>query len=254
LKIIEDKVLRRNVNNPTEEDDDIWTRKHPTASETRRYLELAFKYAIGRGYRTGDNPARWEDNEGTGLKETLPTGSKVHTVENRPSLNFRELPPFMQRLRAFRYDVAWPLTGTDRPIVSYALEFLVLTGVRVSEVRYATWDEFYLDPDDMKWVVSGKHTKSGKSRSLPLSDTLQAILREMQKLRYHPSRKEHALVFPGTLRNGPTGKPIARQTLMRVVRNYLEVEVIENHGWRSTFKDWCNARAAKACPGYHFEW
>jgi len=252
LKIVEDEVLRRNVQNPTKDTDDIWTRKHITASETRRHLEHAFEYGIGRGYRTGDNPARWENN---GLSETLPRPGKVHTVEHRPSLDFRQLPTFVQRLRAFRYGVAWPLTGTGRPVVSYALEFLVLVGGRVSEVLEAEFDEFYLDdPEDMKWTIPGKRTKSGKPHSLPITTTMLAILREMQKLRYHPSRKENALVFPGTLRNGPTGKPIATNTLMRLTREYLEVQEIENHGFRSTFKDWCNGRAKKHCPGYQFEW
>jgi integrase len=254
LKVIEEQVLRRNVDNRTTETDDIWTGKHVTASETRRHLEHAFHYGIQKKYRTGDNPARWGDEKTDGLKDVLPRPSKVHTVEHRPSLNFRKLPEFMQRLRAFRYQYSTPLTGTDRPLVSYALEFLVLTGVRVSEVLKAEWNELHLDPEDRKWTVPGKHTKSGKPRSLPITDSMLAILIEMQKLRHHPSRKERALVFPGTLRSGPTGNPIAKQTLMRLVRTYLEVDLIENHGWRSTFKDWCNSRAAKFGIGYQFSW
>src|SRR5262249_58013032 len=39
----------------------------------------------------------------------------------------------------------------------------------------------------------------------------------------------------------------------RLTRDYFKIN-ITNHGWRSTFKDWCNARGAKACPGYQFEW
>src|SRR5262249_40854707 len=160
--------------NPAADTDDIWTRKHQTASETRRHMEHAYKYGIASGY-CSENPAEWVD----GLKNLLPKPSAVHTVVHHPSLDFRKLPEFVQELRAWRYGVAWPLTGPHRPIVSYVLEFMLLPGVRVGEVLQAEWDEFYFDPEDMKWVVPGKHTKSGKPRSLPITTTMLAILNEM---------------------------------------------------------------------------
>jgi integrase len=258
MAIIEQQVLRRNTENPTEDTDDIWLRKHPTANETRRYVERAFDLGIHKGYRTGDNPARWGTDSLNGLKDRLPRPGKIHKATHHPSLDFRKLPTFMQRLRAYRYQVAWGLTGTGRPVISYAVEFLLLTGVRVSEVLDATWDEFYIDdPEDMFWLVPAPHTKSKKERKLPVTTSMLAILIEMKKLRGATTRKEHALVFPGTWRNKPTGKRISSPTLMRMLHKLVseaELKEIHNHGWRSTFKDWCNSRGAKACPGYHFEW
>jgi integrase len=257
MAIIEQQVLRRNTENPTENADDIWKLKHPTANEVRRHLGLAFKFGMQRKYRTGDNPAQWSDEKKEGLKDRLPRSKKIHKPTPHPSLNFRKLAEFMQQLDAFRHQVPMALTGTGKPTLVYAIRWAVFTGARISEVLKATFDEMHTDPEDMFWLVPGERTKSGMPRKLPITTEMLEDLTEMRKLRGHPARKEHALVFPGTYRNKPTGKPISSPTLMRNLHKIVdaaELDEIHNHGWRSTFKDWCVGRGTKACPGYHFDW
>ena len=249
LKIFKEQVLQRNAKNPTEDTDDIWTRKHVVAKETRRHAEHAFKFGIRHGYRTGDNPAKWVD----GLKDMLPKPSSVHKVTHHPSLNFRKLPEFVQLVRAFRYDRPWPITGTDRPIVSYAIEFLLLFGGRSGELLKAQWKEF--DRKEKTWTIPAKHTKSGKARSVPITDTMLIILNEMERLRFDQS--PDALVF-FSVKSKPDEQtratnPIGSQTLMRILREHFKVE-IHNHGWRSTLKDWCIGRGKKHCPAFTIEW
>jgi integrase len=248
LAVIKNQVLYRNPENPTKDDDAIWTRKHVTASETRRHLGHAFNFGIRHGYLTGDNPARWKD----GLKDMLPKPSDVHTAVHHPSLDFRKLPGFVQQIRDYRYNRSWPITGTGRPIVSYAIEFLLLFGGRVGELCKAQWKEF--DLKENKWNIPAAHTKSGKARSVPLTSTMLAILSEMQKLRFDQS-EDARVFFSVKNKSGRTRATdsITDTTLMRVLRERFKVEV-HNHGWRSTLKDWCLARGRKHCPEFTIEW
>jgi integrase len=227
--------------------DNFWVEKGPTAKEVQLQLERMFDFAIFHGYYIGPNPAKWENN----LEHVLPALSDVHDVEHHPSLDFRKLPEFIhETLRPWRYERPRPRTGTGRPIVTYLIEFLLLTGARLNEVVEARWEEF--DRTEMKWTVPKQRTKSKKPRSVPLTTTLVEILNEMQKYRFDQS--DDAFVFPSDLENKPReNKPLGKQTPTRILRDHFKVEFV-NHGWRSTFKDWCNARAKKHCPGYHFEW
>jgi len=51
----------------------IWTRTPESASRIRGRIERVLDWARVRGYRNGENPARWEGH----LKETLPARSKL---------------------------------------------------------------------------------------------------------------------------------------------------------------------------------
>jgi integrase len=230
-------------------ENDLWSQKHVTANEIRLHLERMFDLAIFNKYYIGDNPASWSG----GLEYMLPAPSDVHTVTHQPSLNFRKLPEFVQRLRAFRYGREWTLTGTGRPIVSYAIEFLLLFGGRLNELLGAQWKEFDT-VEAMTWTIPAKRTKSGIARTVPITRTMLAILGEMQKLRYDHS--PDALVFPSArLGKDQTRatEPLGTQTLTRILREHFKVDFV-NHGWRSTLKDWCLARARKHCPEFTIEW
>ena len=56
----------------------LWTIKQETASRVRGRIEAILDWATARGYRTGDNPARWRGN----LKSLLPARSKIARVEH----------------------------------------------------------------------------------------------------------------------------------------------------------------------------
>src|SRR5258705_263541 len=81
--------------------------------------------ATARGYRTGENPARWRGH----LKHLLPAPSRIHTVEHFPSLPYAELPEFIIELR------------TKPEVSARALEFTILTAARTSETTGARWSE-----------------------------------------------------------------------------------------------------------------
>jgi integrase len=231
--------------------DNFWDEKSPTAREVQLHLERMFGFAIFLNYYIGPNPAQWKNN----LEHVLPSISEVHEVQNRPSLDFRELPEFVhETLRPWRYAKPRPRTGTDRPIVTYLIEFLLLTGVRLGEVVKARWGQFNTNPGTggMKWNIPKKNTKSGKPRSVPITTGMLEILNTMQRYRFDLS--DDAFVFPSDLENKPrANNPLGMQTPTRILREHFKVEFV-NHGWRSTLKDWSLAHAHKACSEWKLEW
>ncbi len=133
--------------------DPIWKNKNETASRVRGRVESVLDWATVRGYRNGDNPARWKGH----LDHLLPAPSKVRKVEHRRALPFSEMPDFMKQLRS------------KDGIAARALEFAILTAARSGEVRGATWEE--IDLQAKLWTVPASRMKANKEHRVPLSDT-----------------------------------------------------------------------------------
>jgi integrase len=73
----------------------IWTTKPETASRVRQRIENILDSAKARGYRDGENPARWRGH----LDKILPARSRVREVEHLAALPYAELPAFLAALR-----------------------------------------------------------------------------------------------------------------------------------------------------------
>jgi hypothetical protein len=73
----------------------IWQAKPETASRVRGRIESVLDWAAARGYRQGENPARWRSH----LENLLPKKSKVRRVAHHAALPYAELPGFMAELR-----------------------------------------------------------------------------------------------------------------------------------------------------------
>src|SRR5262249_38864088 len=73
----------------------IWSCKPETASRLRGRIENIIDWARVRGYREGENPARWKGH----LKQLLPTLSKKHRVQHHTAMPFSEVGAFVSRLR-----------------------------------------------------------------------------------------------------------------------------------------------------------
>src|SRR5215207_9169368 len=157
----------------------IWTTKPETAGRVRGRIEAVLDWAKARGYREGENPARWRGH----LDKLLPNRRKVRQVKNHPALPFPELPAFMAELRS-------------RPSASArALEFTILTAARTSEVIGARLSE--IDLDNAVWTVPAERMKAGKDHRVPLSPRAVEIVRELPR--------DSDYVFPG----GREGKPLS---------------------------------------------
>ena len=111
-----------------------------------------------RGYRTGDNPARWRGH----LREVFPARSQLQQVEHHPALPFVEAPAFMADLRKHQSTLA------------RTLEFTILTASRTAETLGATWDE--IDLDKKLWTIPAARMKARNEHRVPLSKRVVEIL------------------------------------------------------------------------------
>ena len=143
----------------------IWTAKPETASRVRGRIESILDFAKARGYRDGENPARWRGH----LDKLLPARSKVREVEHHAALPYAELPAFLASLRE------------QEGIAARALEFLILTAARTGEVIGARWNE--IDLLDKTWTVPAARMKAHREHRVPLSARALAILDEMHAAR-----------------------------------------------------------------------
>ena len=62
----------------------IWTTKPETAGRVRGRIEAVLDWAKARGYREGENPARWRGH----LDKLLPNRRKVRAVKNHAALPY----------------------------------------------------------------------------------------------------------------------------------------------------------------------
>lgn len=81
-------VLMQPVGRAADDDEKrLWWRKPETASRVRQRIEAVLDWARHRGYRDGENPARWQGN----LEHSLPKKTKVRSNITRrcPTRNCR---------------------------------------------------------------------------------------------------------------------------------------------------------------------
>jgi integrase len=191
----------------------IWTAKPETASRVRGRIESILDWAAARGYRRGENPARWRGH----LDTLLPKKTKVRRVEHHAALPYSELGAFMAELRG------------QEGIAARALEFTILTAARTGEVIGARWDEISMM--ERLWTVSADRMKAGKEHRVPVSEAAMAVVGEMQRIR------ESEFVFPG----GRKGRPLSNMSMLAVLKR-MDQGDLTAHGFRSTFRDWAAER------------
>ncbi len=190
----------------------IWTTKPETASRLRGRIERILDWATVRGYRTGDNPARWRGH----LSALLPAKSKVRTVKHHKALPYTDIPAFMADLRQ------------RKGIAAQALQFAILTSARSGEVREMTWDEI----SGECWTVPAERMKAGKEHRVPLGAPTLTILEAMK------AHSESGYVFPGA----KPKRPMSDMTLTAVLKRMGQD--VTAHGFRSTFRDWVSEQTA----------
>jgi integrase len=188
----------------------IWAAKPETASRVRGRIESVLDWAAARGYRTGENPARWRGH----LDHLLPARSKVRRVDHHAALPYAELAEFMIKLKQ------------QDGIGARALEYAILTVARTGEVIGAKWSE--IDFKSRLWTIPGERMKAGREHRVPLSDAAIAILEE------RAVRRESEFIFPGER----VGRPLSNMSLLMLLRR-MERGEITVHGFRSSFSDWC---------------
>lgn len=213
----------------------LHTRTPETASRLRGRIEAVLDFARARGWRAGENPARWRGH----LAELLPSPRKLRLVEHLPALPWQEVSAFLEAL------------ARHRGMTALALRFLVLTAARSGEVREMRWGE--VDEARHIWTIPAARMKAKRLHRVPLSAAAMAVLEEVRPLAPEGPERAQALVFPG----GREGRPLSDMGLSMLLRGMSLDDLPEGalprwrdeagravvpHGFRSSFRGWTRAQ------------
>jgi integrase len=198
-----------------------WNDMAVTLDRVRGRIENVLDSCKARTERVGDNPASW-----TVIGKVLSPPRKVRAIKHHACLPYQQLPTFMADLRKID------------SVAARALEFLILTAVRSSEVTGATWDEFDLDavridfktkksvPDPV-WTIPVHRMKTRRPHRVPLSPAAVDLLRKL------PREAGNPRVFIGH-RSGP----LSKMSMNYVMQALGQKGTSTIHGFRSCFRDW----------------
>jgi integrase len=192
----------------------IWREKPETASRLRGRIESVLDFAAARGWRSGDNPARWKGH----LDNLLPARSKVAAVEHHAALPWQEIGAF------------WEDLGKQGGSSALALRLLILTATRTNEALCARWSE--IDLSEKVWTIPAERMKAKKEHRVPLSDGALSVLGEAARLRPDNAPAD-AFLFPGA----KAQRPLSNMALLMLLRR-MDRDDLTTHGFRSTFRDW----------------
>jgi len=190
----------------------LWATKPETAGRVRGRIESVLDWAKARGFREGENPARWRGH----LSNLLPARSKVRSVKHHAALPYAEIGPFMVYLRS-RGGAA-----------ANALEFLILTAARTNEVLGARWPE--IDLGARMWTVPASRMKGQREHRVPLTSAAIAVLDRTL-------RQGGDFLFPGA----KAGRGLSNMAMLKVLER-MDSGNLTAHGFRATFKTWATER------------
>jgi integrase len=187
----------------------VWYTKTETANRVRGRIETILDWAKVRGYRDGDNPARWRGH----LDKLLPARGKIAPVKHHAAMPFPALPSFMTRLKQQE--------GT----AAKALAFTVLTAARTSEVLLMKRSE--IDVSGRMWIVPAERMKGRREHRVALCDAALKIIKSQPV-------KGDGYLFPGA----KNGKPLSNMAMLKLLERMGISDQVTTHGFRSTFRDW----------------
>lgn len=201
----------------------FWDSRRVTADRVRSRIEQVLGWSTVRGFRTGDNPARWK-----GFLDKTLAGKKK--AKHHPALPYDRIGEFMIDLRK------------HESIAAKALEFTILCAARSGETLGARWSEF--DLEGKVWTVPKGRIKAYEEHRVPLTDPMLKILQALPH--------DDPLVFGTIIDDDAMGILMKNLGYASTTPNLdsagnpdgtFELAVV--HGCRATFGTW-----AEDCTGY----
>ena len=189
----------------------FWNVRTETATRVRQRIEVIFDWCKAHEYVKGDNPARLKG----ALAHLLPKANKIQKKSHHPAVPYQQIGEFVKELR------------TKSGFSALALEFLILTATRTSEVLNAKWNEF--DIDNKIWTIPAERMKAGKVHRVPLNTRAFEIYEYLSKHRVNDS------LFPSKHHQKESMSSMSLIAIMRRLPAYAKYVP---HGFRSTFRDW----------------
>jgi integrase len=185
-----------------------WPTKAPTLSRVRGRIEQILDFAAVRGWRSGENPARWRGH----LDKLLPSPKRLKAVQHHAALPWADAPRLWQELAG----------RTDTP--AQVLKLLLLTATRRGEALEACWEE--VDLAGAIWTIPAVRTKSNREHRVPLASPALELIDTMAAV-----RRNH-LLFPGVRHR----RPIAATVVLDLMRDLRPGMTL--HGLRACFRTW----------------
>lgn len=181
---------------------------------TVQAIGAIYRFAIAHGWVTG-NPAG-------DLRGALAPRPRV---KHHAMIAPRDMGRFLLALRA--YD--------GEEMTRLALEAVIRTAVRTSELRFGEW----LEIDRGLWRIPGERMKvEGVDHLVPLTPQLKAILRRAKEL-----GGESRWMFPGD-----DGSPMSQNTMIFALYRLGWHSRATVHGFRRSFSTWANEQAPRWPP------
>lgn len=196
----------------------IWHAKAESAEKALNRINVAMRHAAALGLNVDLQ---------TTMKAKALLGKQRRTKTHIPSMPYAEVPAFYKWLE-------------EQELVSAkALQFLILTVARTSEVRLAVSGEF----EAGVWNLPESRTKTGTARRVPLVEEAARVICARKQ------ETDNSFLFP-TYRGQPLSDA-AMATLMK--RQGLEARP---HGFRASFRTWVEEQTdapfevKEACLGH----
>ena len=200
--------------------DPIWTTKTDTARRVREMMISVFKWGMAYGHVQINVAGEIID------AALIPPAKREN---HRRAMPYQDVPATLKKIRA----------STSSMAAKLAMEFVILTAVRSSEVREATWGE--IDLESRVWTIPAYRMKSRTfQHRVPLSDAAIAVLDAAKGIR------EGELVFPSPVKANTS---MSDATLMKL----LKINGLDKANQRSwlpdKFQDVGAVDARRGCPG-----
>jgi integrase len=178
--------------------------------ESRDAIELAHKaiQATSQIFRYAIATGRAERDPAPDLRGALKTRSVVHMKR----VSEAELPELMQKISAYDGDLQTRL----------ALQFMALTFVRTSELRFAEWTE--IDEKKKEWRIPAEKMKMRTPHIVPLSKQTLEVIAKLRELNGHSQ-----FLFPS---RSSSKKPMSENTILYALYRMGYHSRMTGHGFR----------------------
>ncbi len=171
-----------------------------TAKRMKQVIGQIFRYASQRGL--------CEHNPASDLKDILPTREEKH----HPCLPMAEIPQLLCDIDALNSNLS-----------KYALQLIMLTFVRTSELIEACWDE--IDWEKREWNIPKERMKMKRPHIVPLSKQALEILKELHQI----TGKRGYLFYS----SASMSKHISNGTILAALRRMGYATRMSGHGFRT---------------------
>jgi integrase len=187
------------------------------AKKARGWLNQIFRFALAKGL-VDRNPATDLD-----VVAAPSPRAKPH-----PSLPLSELPSLLLAVQNYG----------GSPLTRFAIQLLLLTGVRPGELRHAPWSEF--DLDRQLWSIPAERMKMRRPHLVPLPNQAIQFLHELNRITSYSK-----LLFPS---RDDRDLPMSENTINAAFRRLGYNGKQTGHGFRHLISTALNEK------GYNRDW